>query len=143
VLETQPQRGRAADEPDWKGPLGEAFGSALEYLEGLPARPLGSSASVEELRVALGGPLPEAPSEPREVIAALAAAAEPGLVATPSGRFFGFVIGGAAPAAPRLRPLVAGVELADSWATDAHMWLNVPYDSGLVFCAHPRRTGPP
>ncbi len=38
---------------------------------------------------------------------------------------------------PRLRSLVAGVELADSWATDCHKWLNVPYDSGLVLCAHP------
>ena len=306
--------------PDWKRPLGEAFDHALAYLEGLPARPVTSRASLAEMRAALGGPLPERPLEAREVVAALATAAEPGVVASSSGRFFGFVIGGATPAAlaadwltaawdqnaglhvlgpaaavveevaggwlaellglpagvsvgfvtgaqmanftalavavrevlgrvgwdvqanglwgaprlrvlvgqerhgsidralrflgvggaaivpvdaddqgrmrtaalrsalhqgdgpvivcaqagnvnsgavdpvgeicevahgrgawvhvdgafgmwaaasPRLRPLLAGVELADSWATDAHKWLNVPYDSGLVFCAHP------
>jgi glutamate/tyrosine decarboxylase-like PLP-dependent enzyme len=307
-------------EPDWKGPLGAAFDHALGYLEGLPARPVTSRASLAEMRAALGGPLPEQPLEPRDVVAALATAAEPGVVASSSGRFFGFVIGGATPAAlaadwltsvwdqnaglyvlgpaasvveevaggwlaellglpagvsvgfvtgaqmanfsalaialrevlrragwevesaglwgaprlrvlagrerhgtvdralrflgvggaaivpvdvddqgrmrtaalrsaldrgngpaivcaqvgnvnsgavdpvgeicevaqqygawvhvdgafgmwaaasPRLRPLVTGVERADSWATDAHKWLNVPYDSGLVFCAHP------
>jgi glutamate/tyrosine decarboxylase-like PLP-dependent enzyme len=308
------------EEPDWKGSLGEAFDHAVGYLEGLPARSVTSRASLAEMRAALGGPLPEQPLEPREVVAALATAAEPGVVASSSGRFFGFVIGGATPAAlaadwltsvwdqnaglyilgpaasvveevtgrwlaellglpagvsvgfvtgaqmanfsalaialhevlrragwevesaglwgaprlrvlagqgrhgtidralrflgvggaaivpvdsddqgrmrtaalrraldqgsgpaivcaqvgnvnsgavdpvgeicevahqhgawvhvdgafgmwaaasPRLRPLVTGVELADSWATDAHKWLNVPYDSGLVFCAHP------
>jgi glutamate/tyrosine decarboxylase-like PLP-dependent enzyme len=36
-----------------------------------------------------------------------------------------------------LRHHVRGVERADSWATDAHKWLNVPYDSGLVCVAHP------
>ena len=36
-----------------------------------------------------------------------------------------------------LKHLVAGAERADSWATDGHKWLNVPYDCGLIVCAHP------
>jgi glutamate/tyrosine decarboxylase-like PLP-dependent enzyme len=39
-------------------------------------------------------------------------------------------------ASASMRDLVSGVHLADSVATDAHKWLNVPYDSGIVFCAH-------
>ena len=42
-----------------------------------------------------------------------------------------------AAAAPSLRHLLKGVERADSWATDAHKWLNVPHDSGIAFCRHP------
>lgn len=40
-------------------------------------------------------------------------------------------------ATPALRHLLNGVEHADSWATDGHKWLNVPYDCGYAFVAHP------
>src|ERR671916_296015 len=247
--------------------LDNAAAHAAGFLEGLPERRVAPTATAEELREELGGPLPEHPLEPARVVADLAEAAEPGLMATAGGRFFGFVIGGSLPAAlaadwltsawdqnaglyvaapaasvaeevsgewlvelfglprevsygfvtgcqmanftplaaarhsvleaagwdveaaalaeasgptivcaqagnvntgafdplreiceaaheagawvhvdgafgmwaaatPSLRHLVEGIERADSWATDAHKWLNVPYDSGLVFCAH-------
>jgi glutamate/tyrosine decarboxylase-like PLP-dependent enzyme len=42
-----------------------------------------------------------------------------------------------AAASPRFEPLVRGMELAHSWATDGHKWLNVPYDCGYAFVAEP------
>jgi glutamate/tyrosine decarboxylase-like PLP-dependent enzyme len=42
-----------------------------------------------------------------------------------------------AAAAPKRAHLTAGVDQADSWAVDAHKWLNVPYDSGIAICRHP------
>jgi glutamate/tyrosine decarboxylase-like PLP-dependent enzyme len=39
-------------------------------------------------------------------------------------------------ACERKKDLTKGYELADSWATDGHKWLNVPYDNGIVICRH-------
>ena len=72
---------------------------AAQFLGSLDERPIRSGASVDELRAALGGPLPEGGTEDIHVVADLIAGAEPGIVAMPSGRYFGFVVGGALPAA--------------------------------------------
>jgi hypothetical protein len=72
----------------------QAADYAADFIETLETRPIRAEADVEELTSALGGRLPEGPTDPRAVIASLVESAEPGLCATPSGRFFGFVIGG-------------------------------------------------
>jgi glutamate/tyrosine decarboxylase-like PLP-dependent enzyme len=88
--------------------LGLTADYASGFLGSLDDRPVPPQASIEELRAALGGPLPERGSDATEVIAELIEAAEPGLMAMPSGRFFGFVIGGALP-----------VTVAADWLTSA------------------------
>jgi len=72
---------------------------AIGWLESLGERPVREAATVQELRARLGGPLPAGPADPLDVVTDLASAAGPGLVASPSGRYFGFVIGGGLPAA--------------------------------------------
>jgi glutamate/tyrosine decarboxylase-like PLP-dependent enzyme len=72
---------------------------ARRYLAEVPDRPVGEPASVEELRASLDRNLPEAGEDPAAVVEALADAAEPGLIALNSPRYFGFVIGGTLPAA--------------------------------------------
>jgi glutamate/tyrosine decarboxylase-like PLP-dependent enzyme len=51
---------------------------------------------------------------------------------------FGLWARAAEPHAPELALLARGAERADSWATDAHKVLNVPYDSGIALCREPR-----
>jgi glutamate/tyrosine decarboxylase-like PLP-dependent enzyme len=93
---------------------------ASDFLESLDGRPIFPRTSVEELRASLGGPLPEGPTEAREVVDKLAAAADPGIVAIPSGRYFGFVIGGSVPAA------LAADWLTSVWDQNAGLYAGGP-----------------
>jgi glutamate/tyrosine decarboxylase-like PLP-dependent enzyme len=104
----------------WKEVLDEAARYATGYLDGLPERRVGSGATLAELRETLGGKLPEQGENPREVIAALARHADPGIVASSSGRFFGFVIGGATPAA------LAADWLTSAWDQNAGLYVIGP-----------------
>jgi glutamate/tyrosine decarboxylase-like PLP-dependent enzyme len=71
---------------------------AAEYLESLDGRRVFPAAAVEDLAAALGGPLPDGPTDPLEVVERMARAVEPGVVATAGGRYFGYVTGSALPA---------------------------------------------
>ena len=108
-----------------KDVLGLTADYSRQFLETLDERPVRPEASVAELREALGGPLPVESRDPVDVIAQLIAAAEPGLMATPAGRFFGFVIGGALPA-----PLAADW-LTSTWDQNAGLMATSP-SAGVV-----------
>jgi glutamate/tyrosine decarboxylase-like PLP-dependent enzyme len=89
---------------------------ARHFLESLPQRPVGARADLSSLRRALGGPLSAEGADPVNVVEHLAAAADPGLVASAGPRYFGFVIGGSLPAA------LAADWLASAWDQDAGLY---------------------
>jgi glutamate/tyrosine decarboxylase-like PLP-dependent enzyme len=98
---------------------------ASDFLDSLDERPVRPGATVDELRAALGGPLPEQPSDALEVVEQLARDADPGLMAMPSGRFFGFVVGGSIPSA------IAADWLTSAWDQNAGLTLPAP-SAGVV-----------
>ena len=89
----------SASEERYRDALDAAAGHARRWLESQETRRIGPKATAAELAADFGGPLPPQGMPAAEVVDYLAAKAEPGLMAMPSGRFFGWVIGGTLPAA--------------------------------------------
>ena len=84
---------------DRYGALDHAARHAQGWLDSLATRRVPARASAEDVVTTLGTELPAGPTPAPEAIDLLAAACEPGLTATPSGRFYGIVTGGSHPAA--------------------------------------------
>ncbi len=138
----------AARPGDYDAALDAAAKRAREWLASLTDRRVPASASAEQLVTALGETLPDGPTDAAEVVDLLANATEPGLVAMPSGRFFGFVIGGSLPAALAADWLVSAwdqnaimhaaspahaavEEVASSWLLEL---LGLPADAAVGYC---------
>jgi glutamate/tyrosine decarboxylase-like PLP-dependent enzyme len=93
---------------------------ALEYLDRLPEGPVGATATLAELRQRLDRPRAREGREPSAVIEQLVEDAASGLAASAGGRFFGWVIGGAVPAA------LAADWLTSTWDQNAGMYAVAP-----------------
>jgi glutamate/tyrosine decarboxylase-like PLP-dependent enzyme len=98
----------------------DALRHAEAFLASLPERPVGPPVDPDGLRAALGVELTDEGVAPETVIDELVAAAGPGIVASAGPRYFGFVTGGALPAA------LAADWLTSAWDQNAHMWVGSP-----------------
>ena len=120
---------------------------ALDYLQGLDDRHVGSQTDAATIAAQLGGPLPEEGQDPEAVVEEMARVLDPGLVASAGPRYFGFVVGGALPASVAadwltgawsqnavlhaLSPAAAATELvAGAWVLDL---LGLPATAGVGF----------
>jgi glutamate/tyrosine decarboxylase-like PLP-dependent enzyme len=100
--------------------LADAAARAARYIRELAEMPGAPSPAAVAKLEALGGPLPEEPSDPRDVVAMLDEFASPATVASAGPRYFGFVTGGTLPAA-----LGANV-LAAAWDQNAALEISSP-----------------
>jgi glutamate/tyrosine decarboxylase-like PLP-dependent enzyme len=100
--------------------LERAARHARAFVADLGAVPVAPTATLDELRGRFGGPLPDAPTDPADVIDLLVANADGGLMRTSGPRFFGFVIGGSVPAA------LAADWLTSAWDQNAALYVVGP-----------------
>ncbi len=105
--------------------LERAHELALDWLATLDSRPVPPQATIDEVVAALGQKLPEEGADPTEVIELLSRACDPALVAMPSGRFYGFVIGGTHPAA------LAADWLVSAWDQNSGLRKLTPANSAI------------
>ena len=112
---------------------GAALGAAAQYatawLDSLPDRHVGPGLAAHDLTGVCGGSLPAQGMPAADVVDFLAREAEPGLMAMPSGRFFGWVIGGTLPAA------LASDWLVSAWDQNSGLRYATPAMAAIEECA--------
>jgi glutamate/tyrosine decarboxylase-like PLP-dependent enzyme len=122
---TMPEPGPRDGTSEREALLRDATERSLQYLGGLGTRRV--APTPEEIRAldALDGPVPESGAEPRDVLRSLDEAGSPGTVASAGGRYFGFVVGSAVPAA------LGANWLAGAWNQNAGMFILSPVSARL------------
>src|SRR5437879_3830988 len=98
----------SSNSDQFQKPLAAALAHSLSHLSSLDHSPVAATADIPTLRAKVDKPLPDHGMNPEQVIADLVRDVEGGLVGSPGGRFYGWVIGGSLPAA-----------LAADWLTSA------------------------
>ena len=105
-----------------------AHGRAKAFLDSLPTRPVSPRVAFGDLLRELDGPVPDGPADPLEALDSLAARLEPGLVASPGPRYFGFVTGGSYPQA------LAADWLVSAWDQNCALYVMSPAMAALEVC---------